>query len=192
MKYLDGVHEIVDGARDRCDRHPAVVFFFLMIRRPPRSTLFPSRRSSDLPTAAGPGDRVAGGVAGEGDGVKGAELPDSAEVGRDAGRLGRLGRIVGHEAVGDEQGQGRRRDRKSTRLNSSHTETSYAVFCFKKRKTAMIRINQPAAPLLLQDLSSLKPRDWMGPNDSHSGERRTVIAFAKQKSGRTLNIVVGT
>src|SRR5476649_3033496 len=31
--------------------------------------------------------------------------------------------------------QGRTRDRKSTRLNSSHTVISYAVFCLKKKKT---------------------------------------------------------
>src|SRR5438874_8878784 len=32
-------------------------------------------------------------------------------------------------------GRGRERDRKSTRLNSSHVENSYAVFCLKKKKT---------------------------------------------------------
>src|SRR6266851_112779 len=37
-----------------------------------------------------------------------------------------MGRSIG-------QGRGRRRDRKSTRLNSSHITTSYAVFCLKKK-----------------------------------------------------------
>src|SRR5215211_5636370 len=77
-------------------------FFFLMIRRPPRSTLFPyttlfrSRRGAGQPQPAG-----------------------RAAVHRpDRGR--------GRRAV--------RRDRKSTRLNSSHTVISYAVFCLKKKK----------------------------------------------------------
>src|SRR6266853_2158541 len=69
------------------------LFFFLMIRRPPRSTLFPyttlfrSRRR-------GP--------------------HTSPRRDRPAWR--------------------RRRDRKSTRLNSSHSQISYAVFCLKKKK----------------------------------------------------------
>src|SRR3712207_7518884 len=82
-----------------------------MIRRPPRSTLFPYTtlfRSSDPilerpRRAIGIGDLlVAGGHAAEADPV--------------------LAPIVG------------RRDRKSTRLNSSHANISYAVFCLKKKK----------------------------------------------------------
>src|SRR5438034_10555205 len=74
------------------------LFFFSMIRRPPRSTLFPyttlfrSRRGGRLRPRAGP-VRLDAGV----------RLPV-------------------------------RRDRKSTRLNSSHTVISYAVFCLKKKK----------------------------------------------------------
>src|SRR5436309_6315652 len=79
-------------------------FFFLMIRRPPRSTLFPyttlfrSRecREQDQP-APGPEHRDA-----EVEGVRRAHEID--------------------------------RDRKSTRLNSSHVKISYAVFCLKKKK----------------------------------------------------------
>src|SRR6476620_11893167 len=72
-----------------------VIFFFLMIRRPPRSTLFPyttlfrphrRRRTTGAPWAGGRGCRRAA------------------------------------------------RDRKSTRLNSSHANISYAVFCLKKKK----------------------------------------------------------
>src|SRR5690242_21602488 len=70
-----------------------------MIRRPPRSTLFPTRRSSDL-------------------------QPDDQ-----SGQLG--GPDCGRVEHG---GQGRRQDRKSTRLNSSHMSISYAVFCLKKKK----------------------------------------------------------
>src|SRR5580693_8923353 len=72
--------------------------FFLMIRRPPRSTLFPTRRSSDL------GQRHHDARAR----VGGEHQPD---------------RIL---PVAD-------RDRKSTRLNSSHSSISYAVFCLKKK-----------------------------------------------------------
>src|SRR5476649_12608 len=72
-------------------------FFFLMIRRPPRSTLFPYTtlfRSRVQPAGA-------------------------------AGARGHRGsrRVA--------------RDRKSTRLNSSHTVISYAVFCLKKKKTQL-------------------------------------------------------
>src|SRR2546430_16290726 len=81
-------------------------FFFLMIRRPPRSTLFPTRRSSDL------GD----------DGVSHGHKP--------RGGLGwwRAGASPRHVHVGVII------DRKSTRLNSSHSQISYAVFCLKKKK----------------------------------------------------------
>src|SRR6266550_6609589 len=68
--------------------------FFLMIRRPPRSTLFPYTtlfRSRRTPARAGPA----------------APAP------------------AGHRRL--------RRDRKSTRLNSSHGYISYAVFCLKKK-----------------------------------------------------------
>src|SRR6266581_1312867 len=79
-------------------RAPTARFFFLMIRRPPRSTLFPTRRSSDLAA----GIRVT-----------------------DRSRPRRGDRAPAWPAT-------RRRDRKSTRLNSSHPSTSYAVFCLKK------------------------------------------------------------
>src|SRR5690349_23847373 len=79
-----------------------MLFFFLMIRRPPRSTLFPyttlfrSDEARAFPSFA---------------------LEMEAEV---TGLVEDGGRIAG--------------DRKSTRLNSSHVEISYAVFCLKKKK----------------------------------------------------------
>src|SRR2546430_9088109 len=98
-----------------------------MIRRPPRSTLFPYTtlfRSNDRrpePAAGAGGDRAAPARAGadhRGDGV--------GEV---------------HRARGDDQPHQRdpagQQDRKSTRLNSSHSQISYAVFCLKKKKTAL-------------------------------------------------------
>src|SRR5438874_13799099 len=74
------------------------LFFFLMIRRPPRSTLFP------YTTLFRP---ARGGL-------------EAAWRGRGRGRARGGGRALP--------------DRKSTRLNSSHVEISYAVFCLKKKK----------------------------------------------------------
>src|SRR5690349_25130231 len=83
-------------------------FFFLMIRRPPRSTLFPYTTlfRSD-------GRDVLVRMKTERHEI--AERSDVASAPRAAERLGRI-------------------DRKSTRLNSSHVEISYAVFCLKKKK----------------------------------------------------------
>src|SRR5256885_4555701 len=47
------------------------------------------------------------------------------------------------------------RDRKSTRLNSSHLVISYAVFCLKKKKKSRIRASQPARHVSLQTTSYL-------------------------------------
>src|SRR5258708_12559984 len=86
--------------------HFIVPFFFLMIRRPPRSTLFPyttlfrsqRERSGMGPVATAPGS-------------------DKSAF------LRKLCANARHS-----------RDRKSTRLNSSHQIISYAVFCLKKKK----------------------------------------------------------
>src|SRR2546426_4337561 len=91
-----------------------------MIRRPPRSTLFPyTTLFRSYPSD--PGRR-------SGDGQeRAAVLHDSALAPRDlCDRQGRLG-------CGSDGGRG---DRKSTRLNSSHLVISYAVFCLKKKKKA--------------------------------------------------------
>src|SRR2546422_5718004 len=93
-----------------------------MIRRPPRSTLFPyttlfrSRRIS-------------------------ADVLDGRRDRRDHRRgLGYLSRAESaREASDDARGDlGGHRDRKSTRLNSSHGYISYAVFCLKKKKKKSI------------------------------------------------------
>src|SRR3712207_7504663 len=95
---------------------PAVLFF-LMIRRPPRSTLFPYTTlfRSRVQGGGGPAHPVAG-----------------RRVGR-PGRPGERRRArllpLRHDAPVHE---GQSRDRKSTRLNSSHANISYAVFCLKK------------------------------------------------------------
>src|SRR2546429_1555437 len=87
-----------------------------MIRRPPRSTLFPyttlfrSRRVAPLPGGLG------------------------------LGGLHRLGRQLLHGADPEDRGRahlvlgGRHEDRKSTRLKSSHGYISYALLCFEKKK----------------------------------------------------------
>src|SRR2546428_6920040 len=100
-------------------------FFFLMIRRPPRSTLFPTRRSSDLLT----GDHALL-RCGEGRAER-AMCPLLAPA--PPGISGRAGASSGPMA---------RPDRESTRLNSSHEQNSYAVFCLKKKKTDH-RLNRP-------------------------------------------------
>src|SRR6266513_5408634 len=69
------------------------IFFFLMIRRPPRSTLFPYTTLFRSP-----------------------------------------GRTCDDRRGADPRRGPRPRDRKSTRLNSSHVSISYAVFCLKKKK----------------------------------------------------------
>src|SRR2546430_12026067 len=96
-----------------------------MIRRPPRSTLFPYTtlfRSSDDGTQAGQG--FAGAAVGFGEAGHGRPGHDGAVAERD-GQLGEHIAIVGGSR--DDE------DRKSTRLNSSHSQISYAVFCLKKK-----------------------------------------------------------
>src|SRR5256885_8005815 len=101
-----------------------------MIRRPPRSTLFPYTtlfRSRAHPQRAGrvtlaPGRVSHDGVGGEGTALAGGE--DEGPVGVGAGAGGRFGGQAG-ELVGD---------RKSTRLNSSHPVKSYALFWLEKKK----------------------------------------------------------
>src|SRR5690242_20992171 len=88
-----------------------------MIRRPPRSTLFPTRRSSDLHKIAGDGLNAASLKS-----VPHADLAVACDT-EDA--------LVGCSVARQPR---ERRDRKSTRLNSSHMSISYAVFCLKKKK----------------------------------------------------------
>src|SRR3712207_7427761 len=94
-----------------------------MIRRPPRSTLLPSttlfrsRVADDLPDDVAGGEDL-GGAGGT------AVIEGDNRVGEGRDRL-EVTREVGF-AVSD------RKDRKRTRLNSSHANISYAVFCLKK------------------------------------------------------------
>src|SRR3712207_8789689 len=93
-----------------------------MIRRPPRSTLFPY---TTLFRSVRPvGHRRPG-----------------ADV--DVGHLvAEVVQLVGHVVVGGRVADGvpgAGEDRKSTRLNSSHANISYAVFCLKKKKRKIIQ-----------------------------------------------------
>src|SRR3712207_7252556 len=97
-------------------------FFFLMIRRPPRSTLFPY--TTLFRSGGGPGGGRVGGGRGLRAGGHGGRRGGAAVPG-DAGRVRRPG-------AGPLRPAGL--DRKSTRLNSSHANISYAVFCLKKKK----------------------------------------------------------
>src|SRR3712207_7474048 len=95
-----------------------------MIRRPPRSTLFPyTTLFRSQRAGAGGGGRGAGRGGPVGGGHR---RPAGLRAGR--GGLRRRGQLP----PGADPGRGQ--DRKSTRLNSSHANISYAVFCLKKKK----------------------------------------------------------
>src|SRR5947208_16472206 len=103
----------------------SLLFFFLMIRPPPRSTLFPYTTlfrsvldvvEVDLQVVAE--ELVLGALEiGEGGPLRADDLAEVDDL------LLRV-REVAHDVV----------DRKSTRLNSSHQIISYAVFCLKKKR----------------------------------------------------------
>src|SRR2546430_13469011 len=82
-------------------------FFFLMIRRPPRSTLFPYTTLFRSHLHA-PQERRPAAGGGRGGGP--------------------------HRRRRRRRPRGRDADRKSTRLNSSHSQKSYGLFCFEKKK----------------------------------------------------------
>src|SRR3712207_8850835 len=103
------------------------VFFFLMIRRPPRSTLFPYTTL-----------------------FRSFDAPDHRR--RPVDHRRRLDDMALHaellrlepEGEPDELRQVQQ-DRKSTRLNSSHANISYAVFCLKKKNTYINKYNTCSA-----------------------------------------------
>src|SRR3712207_7012347 len=102
-----------------------------MIRRPPRSTLFPYTTlfRSDRATGGGEEPAQGEGLRGGGDGARRrlqeGQLSRRHHLGEDQPRDGHDARLLPLE-----RGRGGR-DRKSTRLNSSHANISYAVFCLK-------------------------------------------------------------
>src|SRR4029077_21296580 len=90
------------------------LFCFLMIRRPPRSTLFP--------------------------------YTTLFRSGRQAWAVFGSGSAIAESVLGNAS----RTDRKSTRLNSSHTCISYAVFCLKKKHKQREDLAFPTNPTLYQ------------------------------------------
>src|SRR3712207_8499547 len=103
-------------------------FFFLMIRRPPRSTLFPYTTLF----------RSLAQVAQHVDDLARAEAFYTKLLGTPAGRFDPPGLVFF-------------RDRKSTRLNSSHANISYAVFCLKKKKTPSLHETKQQVQRLVVD-----------------------------------------
>src|SRR2546429_1390138 len=99
-----------------------------MIRRPPRSTLFPYTtlfRSH-------------------------ASLPAAPRYARASAGSASRGRPVGRAVAAERHARAREqlvRDRKSTRLNSSHGYISYAVFCLKKKKISIHHTTPESAVL---------------------------------------------
>src|SRR2546427_8922638 len=95
-----------------------------MIRRPPRSTLFPyttlfrSGLGLEVVVRGQIGEHLAAVIAGLELHARDLELVDIAD-------------------------QAGRQDRKSTRLNSSHSQISYAVFCLKKKKKEQSEVSHP-------------------------------------------------
>src|SRR3712207_8363117 len=102
-----------------------------MIRRPPRSTLFPYTTLFRSHVAAeGPAHRGGARPVDLGPLLHGVDRGHEVGVGRLAPRT---------PAAADEVLPVALRDRKSTRLNSSHANISYAVFCLKKKKLSYRR-----------------------------------------------------
>src|SRR2546430_17186056 len=110
MSSIQTPYQVKDG------RQCYMIFFFLMIRRPPRSTLFPY---TTLFRSRGRNHRMA------------------------TNRLFALD-VLWRTSFATGSGNAPGQDRKSTRLNSSHSQISYAVFCLKKKKkTICPEIREP-------------------------------------------------
>src|SRR5215204_4291300 len=117
-----------------------IVFFFLMIRRPPRSTLFPYTTLF-------------------------RSLPNPLADVRNATRSEHASGVL-------------RRDRKSTRLNSSHTVISYAVFCLKKKTSFAYltqRITDETSPSRLVEVDGARACPVPRPSSSRSPAARTAM-----------------
>src|SRR3712207_6866128 len=139
-----------------------------MIRRPPRSTLFPyttlfrSLGSSGRPSLSGAA----------------SDMPPSVLLSGGDGSRDRVGRLALLALVLVPLAVVRRVvDRKSTRLNSSHANISYAVFCLKKKKittTPILNLNVP------------KPSRYT-PSPLLSLLLRTLLALAMGRRSRAVS-----
>src|SRR2546430_12434488 len=99
-----------------CDLYIFFFFFFLMIRRPPRSTLFPYTT------------------------LFRSLLHRLTPFGHhwELFSFRALGRLRSDMPESLDHCEAQKRDRKSTRLNSSHSQISYAVFCLKKKQNTSL------------------------------------------------------
>src|SRR5438309_8953207 len=96
-----------------------------MLRRPPRSTLFPY--TTLFRSQVADGDRC-------------WKLPVAQAVEEQEGRYVAADRLRLKPRQGLQEAIDVLQDRKSTRLNSSHSSISYAVFCLKKKKKSITNI----------------------------------------------------
>src|SRR3712207_8675961 len=101
-----------------------------MIRRPPRSTLFPyttlfrsEQHGAEVDAVGHPAQEQEGGI--------------GRRERHDAATVGLCGELRANRRRGRED-----QDRKSTRLNSSHANISHAVFCLKKKKNKLNPISR--------------------------------------------------
>src|SRR3712207_8863184 len=101
-----------------------------MIRRPPRSTLFPYTTlfRSFAETRVGGGSESRGHGVGRTRGSRAGKVTCISHA--------RIEQCAGRSLADHREAQ----DRKSTRLNSSHANISYAVFCLKKKTNCFLRL----------------------------------------------------
>src|SRR5690554_7996868 len=115
----------------RCNLPDILSLFFLMIRQPPRSTLFPY-------TTLFRSEEIDSNFSGEPKFIKKKRNKELKSPEKNI-RVALLGNpnsgktSIFNLASGAHEHVGNYRDRKSTRLNSSHVRISYAVFCLKKK-----------------------------------------------------------
>src|SRR5256886_8173842 len=133
-----------------------------MIRLPPRSTLFPYttlfrspgahvQRSARADAAESAGSREYDALHGD------REPPGNARCRTRRSRVRR--------------NPGTPRDRKSTRLNSSHSQISYAVFCLKKKKTTLLSHSALILPAFIHAGQCTPPRLHAVPRHELSWDR---------------------
>src|SRR3712207_7735246 len=117
-----------------------------MIRRPPRSTLFPYTtlfRSQEVGDVSRSAKLLAECV---------DQLAEAEQRERQPQR--------GHQRRRRQSGE-RSADRKSTRLNSSHANISYAVFCLKKKKNKLKEPNRHHVRNTVELIAHPKPLQWV-------------------------------
>src|SRR5256886_7640530 len=148
-----------------------------MIRRPPRSTLFPYTTLFRSEVAV---------VVGGGNIWRGATGENSGMDRTTADYMGMLATVINALALQDaleRQGQPTRVDRKSTRLNSSHSQISYAVFCLKNRRSLSTTARPPCKRCVPAGARARGvPRRGCG-TTAADDPRRAGLCYASRSSG---------